>query len=252
MRPARSTPSLTLQYCSANLAFAPNGLPADACPEARFEVRKKLTQVSFVNSFADEATDGVRLSTGSAGAVAIYLFERLLDQADMPSPLSHPAKIDIEWAFSIQGPQAADSIAQPGEESPKISTVAAFQFRGSQKLNHHSSDAFFPGIEAKSDALCFYPGMVKKVHREGDFISGPKAAAIQIASSQDIGPGRIFKPTGKGTGRRKEVLVQLRPLLKQLSPKLPADQIRCTIGTKRNRALRYQPKLGNEELEFRK
>jgi len=45
------------------------------------------------------------------------------------------------------------------------------------------------------------------------------------------------------------VLIQLRPLFKKLPSKLTTNQIRGTVRSKRNRAPRHQPKLGDKEPE---
>ena len=89
--------------------------------------------------------------------------------------------------------------------------------------------------------------MIEEVHAKGHFLAHPKAAAIEFPRSQHVRPGWIFEPARGSACGRKEVLIQLGPLFKKLPPKLAANQISCTVRTKRNRAPRYQPKLGNEE-----
>lgn len=85
--------------------------------------------------------------------------------------------------------------------------------------------------------------------KKGDLLSGVKAASVEISCAKNIGSRRVFEATGALAWGREEPLVKFWLLFEKYAPELASDQIGRTVLCKRNRALCYQPKLGNKEPE---
>jgi len=127
-----------------DLAFAPNGLAADAGPFGGAQVGKKFSQVALILSFADEAADGVSLSGAATAALDIDVVNVAAGHGDGVGAVAECAEIDGERAIAIELTQSADAIAHTSGEDGEFRAggelVGALQFRRSDELDTEAGD----------------------------------------------------------------------------------------------------------------